>query len=137
MPFKAGSETDYGGSMAEAMEQALDDLWRARTGDPLPLAGGVDRRLLFAAISRGVLQHLKDQAADGFEITVTVQQTVDQTVGLPPVESSNPAPIPVTLISGGGWQIVTGRAVVEQQVPVPIESRGAGIVSGVVVDDIP
>ncbi|MFQ5793432.1 MAG: hypothetical protein ACE5JP_00075 [Candidatus Bipolaricaulia bacterium] len=46
-------------SMAGEIEKALNDL-RAKEGmDPIPL-GNRDRRMLFIAIARGVINHLKN-----------------------------------------------------------------------------
>jgi hypothetical protein len=58
MPIRAGTRSTYAGSMAEAMEEALDAV-RAEFGfDPLPSEGRADRQLLFLAIARGVVLHL-------------------------------------------------------------------------------
>lgn len=58
MPIRGGTRDTYPGSMAEAIEQALDDV-RGEFGlDPLPADGRDDRRLLFLAIARGVVAHL-------------------------------------------------------------------------------
>jgi hypothetical protein len=58
MPIRGGTPATYAGSMAEAIEQALDDV-RVESGlDPLPADGRDDRRMLFMAIARGVVAHL-------------------------------------------------------------------------------
>lgn len=75
MALKAGTLTDFNGSMAEAMEQALDALWHARTGEHLPSATEEDRRLMFVAIAQGVVKHLKDNAGAAFGVAVSVEQT--------------------------------------------------------------
>jgi hypothetical protein len=75
MALKAGTLTDFNGSMAEAMEQALDAIWLARTGEHLPSATEQDRRLMFIAIAQGVVKHLKDHAGAAFDVAVSVEQT--------------------------------------------------------------
>lgn len=57
--LKAGRVADFAGSMAEAIEAAMQQEWQAITGVPLPGEGQADRRLLFVAIARGVLGYLK------------------------------------------------------------------------------
>lgn len=58
MPIRGGTRTDYAGSMAEAIEQALDAVRTEYGFDPLPSEGRADRRMLFLAIARGVVSHL-------------------------------------------------------------------------------
>ena len=48
-------------SMAEAMEQEMENLFLAIKGKPLPGAGEEDRRLLFVSIARGMLKYLQQQ----------------------------------------------------------------------------
>ena len=45
-------------SMALAIEAALNDMFQKVKGTPVPEVGKEDRRLLFVAVSRGVLQYL-------------------------------------------------------------------------------
>ena len=45
-------------SMALAIEEAMNDVFQKIKGTPLPEVGREDRRLLFVAVSRGVLQYL-------------------------------------------------------------------------------
>jgi hypothetical protein len=45
-------------ALTEAMMQALRVEWQAARGGPLPDAGAEDRRLLFAAVARGLLTQL-------------------------------------------------------------------------------
>ena len=59
MALKAGSITNFEGSMAAAMEQALGEEYQIAKQAPLPATGEEDRRLLFVAIARGVLEYLK------------------------------------------------------------------------------
>lgn len=53
-------------SMAMAMEQAMSDVYSKVKEQSLPDVGKEDRRLLFVAIARGILQYLDDhQSAIG------------------------------------------------------------------------
>jgi hypothetical protein len=78
----AGTTAAFAGSMAEAMEQAMDALLFADKGIHLPMADTEerkDRRRLFIAIAAGVINHLS--ALDG-AIEVTVHHGgSDETVG--------------------------------------------------------
>jgi len=47
-------------SMAEAIEDAMDEVFQKVKGTPIPEVGKEDRRLLYVAISRGVLKYLAD-----------------------------------------------------------------------------
>ena len=57
-------------SMAKAIEEAMDDAFQKVKGSPIPEVGKQDRRLLYVAISRGVLQYLSDhqETMRAFEI---------------------------------------------------------------------
>jgi hypothetical protein len=59
MTMRAGTVADWGG-MAAAIEQAFGDELAARKGTVLPDASAEERRMLFAAIARGVLGYLHD-----------------------------------------------------------------------------
>ena len=71
MALKPGSNQDFGGSMAEAIEKAFNQLLQKDGKDPLPIdpptAETQDRRRLFAAIAQGVVAHLRDNP-DAFQI---------------------------------------------------------------------
>ena len=63
MRLEAGTLTQidaFTGSMAHAMEKAMEKEWRNVKGTPLPVAGREDLRLMFAAIAQGVVRHLKN-----------------------------------------------------------------------------
>ena len=68
--LKAGSQSDFGGSMAEAIEQALNTVMQADGKPALPTEprSVTDRRELFIAIAQGVIGHLAAHAA-AFTIT--------------------------------------------------------------------
>lgn len=57
-------------SMAKAIEDAMDDVFLKVKGKPVPETGKEDRRLLYVAISRGVLKYLADhqEAMSAFAI---------------------------------------------------------------------
>lgn len=63
MSMRAGTVADWGG-MAAAIEQAFADELSARKGTQLPDASAEERRMLFAAIARGVLGYLDDNEAN-------------------------------------------------------------------------
>jgi hypothetical protein len=59
--LQAGSfDSDNDGSMAALIELAMREEWFAARGEPLPTSGpGVkDRKILFAAVAKGVLRYL-------------------------------------------------------------------------------
>lgn len=69
--LKAGHISDFSNSMAEAIEVALQQEL-ALLGEVLPAIGQKDRRVFFVAISRGVLQYLKDHQTEMINnITIT------------------------------------------------------------------
>ena len=73
-PLNAGTASDLGDSMAAAIDAAMQDEWTAAYGAPLPGgAGELDRRILFAAVARGVLGYLYAHRDD--LVTDTVQGT--------------------------------------------------------------
>lgn len=119
--FKAGTVSDYAGSMAEAMEKALAVEYQRVHGRPLPAHGGEERRLMFAAIAQGILRHLKDNASDALSVAVDVTQDG----GSHPVRSQNPAAIPVRDLGNGRLEIDAGVAKVRQQ-SGRIHSAGQG-----------
>lgn len=63
-----GKLTTFADSMAEEMEIALNQVRTEAGLDPLP-SGDPDRRMLFIAIARGVINHLQKKK-DAFEIEV-------------------------------------------------------------------
>lgn len=93
MEYRAGTLSEYTDSMAEKMRMVFEDLWREQYGYDLPSETRVDRRMLFVAIAQGVIQHLKDNAVDAFDIDVTVEQRTD--IG-PWIESSGQTGPPIS-----------------------------------------
>ncbi|MEO0069423.1 MAG: hypothetical protein ABIK18_01340 [candidate division WOR-3 bacterium] len=62
--------------MMEAIEAAFKSEWQVVKGTPLPEAGSEDRRLLFAAIARGILEYLKDHEEEILK-SITVKDPSD------------------------------------------------------------
>lgn len=64
-PLKPGSTSDFAASMAEAMFNAMQSEWQLAHGSPMPPgAGELDRKILFAAVSQGMLVYLKAHLSD-------------------------------------------------------------------------
>ena len=59
MLLKPGTVADFGGSLAEAIDNAMKTEWQAVKNVPLPSEGQDDRRLLFAAIAQGLFNFLR------------------------------------------------------------------------------
>jgi hypothetical protein len=69
MALKAGTKADYGGSMAEAIENSFKEAWPTLMGD-LPMPEGNDQsKLIFIAVAQGVVKHLVAHP-EAFKITV-------------------------------------------------------------------
>ncbi len=69
--LKAGGLDDFGSSMAQAMEQALNTILVAEGKPPLDTSDTAevrDRRTLFVAIAQGVVNHLVANH-DAFDVT--------------------------------------------------------------------
>lgn len=72
--LKAGHVSDFANSLAQAMDDAMQEEWQRVKGEPLPSGlGEEDRRILFVAVARGLLQYLHEHEAD--LDTNTVQDT--------------------------------------------------------------
>jgi hypothetical protein len=77
--LKAGSLADFGGSMAEAIENEMALLIGPLPDSPAEIT---NRRVLFVAIARGVVRHLRDRE-QAFEVTASViANTVNTTVDI-------------------------------------------------------
>lgn len=72
--LKPGTLEDFGNSMAEAMDEALERIWYKRMGRHLPKEYEDDRRMLFVAIAQGVVKHLTERADSAFDVYVAVTQ---------------------------------------------------------------
>lgn len=73
--LKAGTWEDFGGSMAEAIDREFVDMWNMLyPQNPLPDKGKKYRRLLFIAIAKGVIKHLRDRTHEGFDVKIDVIQ---------------------------------------------------------------
>jgi hypothetical protein len=63
--LKAGSYTSIDdASMTAYIEASMRQQWLLARGEALPDAGAEDRRILFAAVARGVLRYLYDHRDD-------------------------------------------------------------------------
>lgn len=67
-----GEINEFADSMAEEIEKAYNAVLLENGKPPLPTADAADRRMLFIAISRGVINHLKKKQK---AITVKLPQT--------------------------------------------------------------
>jgi hypothetical protein len=65
--------------LTEAMQAALRQEWQVTKGAPLPDAGLEDRRLLFAAVARGLLAYLEAHQNDWLN-TITFEDVAGQSV---------------------------------------------------------
>ena len=127
MTLKPGSFDDFVGSMAAAMEEAFKDEWQNAKSTPLSEAGEDDRKILFAAISRGVVRHLKQNAGAAFKIAVQTTQT-----NAVLMDSDNPAGISVS-----GGTVAAGAADVRQKDAAAnmIVTVGQGTITEVLTDE--
>lgn len=66
--YKAGWEKDFEQSMAADIESEFETTWHRVIGQKLPEMGKTERRVLFIAIARGVLQHLKSGSWDSIVV---------------------------------------------------------------------
>lgn len=64
-PLRTGSFDDLEGTLAGAIDAAMQEEWRAAKGESLPGGPGEqDRHILFAAIAKGVLRYLHAHRSD-------------------------------------------------------------------------
>ena len=66
-------------SLTEAIVSAFEKEWAAAKGSPLPAVGKEDRRLMFAAVARGILEYLEAHQNEFFN-TITFEEPPGQTV---------------------------------------------------------
>jgi hypothetical protein len=74
MALKAGRVLDFDSSLAAAMETAMGEEWLAVRGEPMPQQGRDDRRIMFAAVARGLFTFL-DQNEDALITGITLRST--------------------------------------------------------------
>lgn len=65
--------------LTDRIEHAFSDEWALRKTIDLPAAGAEDRRLLFAAVARGVLMYLKEKERE-MVTTLTTRSLGGETV---------------------------------------------------------
>jgi hypothetical protein len=128
MTLKPGKVDDFTGSMAEAMEEVFKAEWWRIKGTHLLGAGEDERKILFSAIAKGVVKHLREKARDAFKIDVDVIQKNDVLM-----ESDNPNAISISY----GLSIATGRADVKQldNANNMLVSEGHGTIVEVLTDE--
>lgn len=66
-PLRAGTHASSDdGTLTAYIEAAMGEEWQAARGEALPSGGpgAEDRRILFAAVAKGVLRYLYDHRAD-------------------------------------------------------------------------
>lgn len=64
-PLRTGRFDDLEGSLAGAIDAAMQEEWQAAKGESLPGGPGEqDRHILFAAIAKGVLRYLHAHRTD-------------------------------------------------------------------------
>ena len=129
MTLKPGTVDDFSGSMAEAMDEAFKAEWLDVKGTPLPaVSGEEDRKILFSAISKGVVKHVREKVGAAFQIDVQVTQTSDVLM-----QSDNPNSIPTTSTT----TIQAGNADVAQinQVSNMLKSEGTATIVDVLTDE--
>ena len=64
MSLKAGTNSDFYGSMAEAIETALKQEWPNVMGAGQSVESNPQLRLLCIAVAQGVVRYLKDNSSD-------------------------------------------------------------------------
>ena len=67
-------DTALAQSMAKAIEDAMGEVFQRVKGKPIPEVGKEDRRLLYVAISRGILRYLADH-----QVTMRTNFTINGT----------------------------------------------------------
>jgi hypothetical protein len=65
--------------LTAAIEAGFEREWQAAKGTPAPSAGQADRRIMFAAVARGVLQYLEDHQNELLR-TITARQQGGESV---------------------------------------------------------
>lgn len=91
MPLKPGTISDFNNSMAQEMETAFMNNWHSVMGNDVPKpASNNQMKLMFIAIAKGVVEHLKKNPSS-FEVITTVESSVTKTNGNVTKIISNPA----------------------------------------------
>ena len=133
--LKAGTWEDFGGSMAESIEQEFEDKWNLLyPKTPLADKGRKYRRLLFIAIAKGVIKHLRDRTHEGFDVKVDVIQIPKVNL----ITSSGGAEAPIE--AGEYWShthpvSVTQSEDTEDPCFNRVKSKGKGVVRIIMEED--
>lgn len=72
MALKAGTLADFSGSMAEAIENALEREWPNVMGAGSSFATNPQLKLLCIAVAQGVVRYLADHDDDAFSVGVDI-----------------------------------------------------------------
>jgi hypothetical protein len=70
LPLKAGTVDDFGDSLAQAIEAAMQAAWPSVMGAGQSFQSNPQLKLLCVAVAQGVVRHLRDNAG-AFKVTVT------------------------------------------------------------------
>lgn len=68
MSMKAGTSTEFSGSLAEAIEHAFIKEWPNVMGKEQTVESNPQMRLLCIAIAQGVIGYFKDHASDSIRV---------------------------------------------------------------------
>lgn len=96
MKYKPGTMDCYEDSMAEKARLVFEKLWKDKYGTDLPSETIEERRMLFVAIAQGVIQHLKVNARDAFDIEVNVERQTN--IG---IRHTHPVRVTVNILTTG------------------------------------
>ena len=79
MSLKAGTNSDFSASMAEAIETALKQEWPNVMGAGQSVESNPQLRLLCIAVAQGVIRYLKDNSGDSLwvHLVTTSENTYD------------------------------------------------------------
>lgn len=133
MPLKAGSKGNLSYSMTEDIENAFKESWKSyHDGNELPEIGENERRMIFIAVAKGVLKHLKEHLGESLTINVSVRQDS----GSDELIKSKNKSVVNLLWSGLSYSIPID-AIEVTQVSEPIKSSGEATVEEVIVEDLP
>ena len=104
MALKPGSVSDFANSMAEAMEQAFQTEWNANKDIPLG-EDDSDRKIMFAAIAQGVVNHLQSRLNGSLTLEVSVTQVSGNNI------TSSGGSVNVSQNAGAGNRVVSEGSV--------------------------
>ena len=79
MSIKAGTNAEFPGSLAEAIEHALKKEWPYVMGEGQTVESNPQMRLLCIAVAQGVIRYLKDHANNSMlvDLVTTPANSID------------------------------------------------------------